>query len=92
MAKAEKDQYFKIRKERRDYLGERYFKFNYNSEKVVQVCLNPGDVKKGKSNTFGVYIIHRMTLASNYLAPNYIEACSKKEYEKQFKKAIKLLE
>lgn len=78
----EKDQYYKVKKKRQEYLGERYFKFNHNAEKVVQVCITCGDVKKGKSNTFGVYVIHKMTLFSNYLAQNYIEPCSKKEYKK----------
>lgn len=87
----DKDQYFKVKQERKEYLGERYFKFNFNSEKVVQVCLTVGDVKKGKSNTFGVYLVHKMTLFSNYLAPNYIEPCTRKEYERQFKKVVQLL-
>ena len=85
------DQYFKVKKERIEYLGERYFKFNYNTEKVIQVCLTVGDVKKGKSNTYGVYLIHRMTFFSNYLATSYIEPCTKNEYEKQFNKVFNML-
>lgn len=87
----ETTQYFKIRQSRVEYLGERYFKFNNDSEKVVQVCITCGDVKKGKSNTFGVYLISKMTLFSNYMAPQYVEPVSKKEYEKQFKKVVKYL-
>lgn len=84
-------QYFKVREQRHEYLGERYFKLNMYDEKVVQVCLTVGDIKKGKSNTFGVYLISKLTLVSNYMAQNYIEPCSKKEYEKQFKKVVGML-
>ncbi len=85
------DQYFKIRKERQDYKGIRYFRFNYDTEKVVQVCSFTGDVKKGKSNTFGVYLIHRLTFFTNYLAINYCEPCTKREFEKAFEKTVKML-
>lgn len=84
-------QYYKVRKERNAYLGVRYFKFNYNEDKCVQVCLFTGDVKKGKSNTFGVYLISKLTLFSNYLATNYIEACTKKQYDDAFNKVVKML-
>lgn len=86
-----KDEYYKVNPERKEYLGERFFKHNNVVEKVVQVCLYPGDEKKGKSNTFGIYLIHKMTLYSNYLAPGYLIPCTKREYEKQFKKVIKML-
>ncbi len=84
-------QYFKIKKERHDYLGERFFKVDYDSDKVVQVCLSPGDVKKGKSNTLGVYAICKLTFFTNY-AGRYVDKCTAKEYKKQFKKAVNLLE
>ena len=87
----EHSKYFKIRKERQDWLGVRYFKFRWDEEKVVQVCLFTGEVKKGKSNTFGVYLINRLTMLSNYYSPNYIEPCSKKEYEKMFNQVVKCL-
>jgi len=86
------NKYFKVKKERTEYLGERYFKFNFNTEKAVQVCITCGDVKKGKSNTFGVYLICKMTLFSNYLAPSYIEPCTKKEFNKQFDRVVKMLQ
>lgn len=86
-----KDQYFKIVKTRHDYLGERYFRYNHLADSVVQVCCFPGDAKKGKSNTFGVYIIHRITFLTNYLAQSYAEPCTKAEYNKQFDKVVKML-
>jgi len=88
----EKDQFYKTIPSRHEYIGERYFRFNNNSEKVVQVCTFTGDVKKGKSNTFGVYLIHKMTFLCNYLAVGYCEQITEAQYKKQFKKVIKNLE
>lgn len=84
-------EYYKVNPNRSEYLGERYFKFSHEVEKVVQICLTCGDVKKGKSNTFGIYLIHKMTLYSNYLATGYLLPCTKREYEKQFKKVLVML-
>lgn len=85
------DIYYKVRKERHDYLGERYFRYNNDSETCVQVCIFSGDVKKGKSNTFGIYVIHKMTLFANYLAPGYVEPCTKREFDKHFNKCVEIL-
>lgn len=85
-----KSTYYKIKKNRRDFLGERYFKYNDFAEKVIQVCVHPGDVKKGKSNTFGIYLIHRLTFLSNYFK-YYIQPCTKAEYNKNFNKVLKML-
>jgi len=84
-------QYFKTKPERIEYLGERYFKFSFSDDKTVQVCLSVGDVKKGKSNTFGVYLISKMTFLSNYFVTGYILPITQKEYEDQFQKVVKLL-
>ncbi len=84
-------EYYKTSENRWDYLGLRYFKFNNISDNTVQVCVTTGDVKKGKSNTFGVYLIAKMTFLTNYYMQPYVEKCSKREYEKAFKKVIELL-
>lgn len=84
-------QYFKIKEDRHEYLGERYFKIDWNSDKVVQVCLTTGDIKKGKSNTFGVYLISKQTFVANYLAIGYAVPCAKEEYELMRKKVVKYL-
>lgn len=83
--------YFKIRKERFEYLGNRYFRIDYNSDTALQICLSCGDVKKGKANNFGVYLISKMTLFSNYLAQNYCEPITKKEFDNKYKLMIKML-
>jgi len=84
-------QYFKITSERRDYLGERYFKADMSAWDVIQVVKTVGETKKGRGHTFGVYLISRLTFFSNYLAMNYAVPCSEKEYTKHLKEVIALL-
>lgn len=84
-------QYYKVVDDRQEWLGVRYFKSDSTSDTVVQVCRSTGNVKKGKSNTFVVYIISRLTLNSNYLAMRYADICTKDEYEKAFKEVFNYL-
>ncbi len=83
-------EHYKVKKERWDYLGVRYFRVNFNSESVTQICVDTGDVKKGKSNAFGVYLISKQTFFGNYFG-RYVDKCSKAEYDKIFKKIVKAL-
>ncbi len=84
-------QYFKTKKERYDYLGNRYFRVDFDSSKSLQICLSSGDVKKGKANNFGIYLIDKLTLFTNYLAQSYCEPCTKKEFDSKFNTVIKIL-
>lgn len=84
-------EYYRVRKEHQAYLGVRHFKFNYMADHTIQACYHCGDIKKGKSNTFGVYLINKLTFLTNYLSPNYVEPCKKNEYEKYFDKTLKML-
>jgi len=84
-------QYFKVKPEREEYLGRRYFRLNYEDSKTVEVCISCGDTKKGKSNTFGIYLITKLTFLSNYFATGYILPCSKKEFDEQFDSTVKML-
>lgn len=86
-----KYQYYKVKKERQEYLGCRVFKVNFSFEEITQVCFSMGEVKKGKSNTPGIYFIHRLTFFSNYFSMGYVEPITKKEYEKYFKKVLIIL-
>jgi hypothetical protein len=86
-----KDQYFKIVSNKREWLGVRYFRFNMNSDKTIQVCTSVGETKKGKSNTFGVYLISRLTFMTNYYSMGYVEVITKREFDKQFKNVIDML-
>lgn len=84
--------YLKVCKDHNEYLGERYFKLDWNSDKVVQVCLSNGrDVRRGRSNTIGVYLISKQTLFSNYMAMKYLEPCTKRAFEKQFQLVVDFL-
>jgi hypothetical protein len=89
--KKSSDIYFRIKKERKEYLGDRYFRMNYDFEKVIQVCFTCGDSKKGKSNTVGIYCINKLTFMSNYFM-YYVEPCTKAQYDKAFDNIIKILQ
>ncbi len=86
-----KYQYFKTKPERYQYLGNRYFRIHFNHDTALQVCLSSGDVKKGKANNFGTYLIAKMTFFSNYLAQCYVEPCTKREFDSKFNLMIKML-
>lgn len=86
-----KNKYYKIVPNRIDYKGVRFFKFNYDSIKVIQVCLSSGEGRRGKSNTIGIHCIDRLYFFSNYLAMNYAIQCTRKEYKVNFDKIVKLL-
>lgn len=83
--------FYKVVKERQEYKGVRYFRFDGISEKVVQVTVNSGEQKKGRPAMFGVGLIARMSFLTNYLAMGYVEKCSKKEYETKFDFVVSML-
>ncbi|HET6991017.1 MAG TPA: hypothetical protein VFJ43_06820 [Bacteroidia bacterium] len=87
MTKLTNDAYYKIASNRRDYKGERYFRFNQLSDKVIQVCVYSGDEKKGKSNTPGIYLIDRMTFLSNYLSYGMLFHAAKRNIKKRLIKS-----
>ena len=87
------DQFLRVKKERIEYLGDRYFRFNYDSDKAIQVCISLGkDLRRGKSVALGIYTISKMTLFTNYIAMEYLEPVTKREYKKQFNKVVKILQ
>lgn len=90
--KSDNTQYYRVVKKRHEYIGIRYFKFNPIYEKVVQVVVNQGEKRKGKTNLFGVGLICRTTFLCNYLSMGYVENCSQKEYETKFNDVVKMLE
>jgi len=79
--------YFKFQSEHR---GVRFFRVT-PMEKVVQVVRNPGEIKRGRTNTIGVIMIDRMTLFSNYGFGNHLKPCTKKQYQKAFNDVVKML-
>jgi len=83
--------YYKVVKERQDYKGVRYFKFDPMAEKVIQITVNQGEQKKGRANLFGIGMISRITFFCNYLTMGYVMECTKKEYETKFTDIVKML-
>lgn len=73
--------------------GIRYFHLSDTCHKVIQVCVDPGELKKGRTNCIGVYLIDRMTMMGNYayFANPSFKPCSKKEYNAAMNKVLKLL-
>ena len=86
-----KTQYYRIAKKYRTYKGMRFFKFTFHSDRCFQVCVNEGEVKKGRGNGMGITLIHSMTFLGNYMAPGYAEPCRKDEYDRNFTRTVKLL-
>ena len=85
-------QYYKVVEERQSYLGDKYFMLSYDSDTVWQICFIPGpDVRRGRTNAVGFYTITRQSLATNYMAMNYVKPISKKEYMIAYKKMMKIL-
>lgn len=84
-------EFYEIKKPYREHWGERYFRYNTKSIRVMQVCASNGDTRKGKSNTVGIYEIQRATFFSNYMAYGWLSAITKEEYETQFNKAVAYL-
>jgi len=84
-------EFYKTKADKINWRGERYFKFSWNSNQAVQVCLEvENDTKKGKGHYVGIYQISRVTLFSNWY-PNYVESCTEEEFNLAFGKAIDLL-
>lgn len=84
-------QYFEINKDRREWLGVRFFKWLPASSEVIQICVAPGDPRRGKSNNFGIYTISQMTFFSNYMAMGYAVPCSERVYQKAFETVLNAL-
>lgn len=83
--------YYMVRKEKQEYFGERYFAYSWDADKVIQVCIQRGDTKRGKTNAIGIYMISRITMLSNYQAMNYLMPITKKVYETKFNTVVEML-
>jgi hypothetical protein len=84
-------EFYKVKDEQINWKGERYFKFQWNSNNVLQVCLEiNNETKRGKGHYVGIYKISRLTMFSNWY-PNYVVPCQELEFNEAFEKAIKLL-
>jgi len=84
--------YYKVTPKKEHFCGTRFFKFDLDSESVLQVCFKPSfEIRRGKSNNLGAYVISRMTFLSNWFAMNYVEPITKKEFDEKYNEIFKLL-
>jgi hypothetical protein len=84
--------YYKVTERKEQFAGQRYFKFDMDSESVLQVCYKPSfEVRRGKSNNIGAYVISRMTFLSNWFAMNYVEPITKAQFDKKYNEMFKML-
>lgn len=84
-------QYLITVEHRREYLGLRFFKWSIHSDTVIQIVKTSGEMKRGRGNLYGVYLISRQTLFSNYVALAYAVPCSKREFQNAFKQVVENL-
>lgn len=87
------NQFFKVVPDKVQYWGNRWFRYNIEEDRVVTVCLIPGeaDASKGKHTCIGVYTMGRLSFLSNYFAFGKVESISRNEYEEAFDKVVKIL-
>lgn len=87
------DQFFRVKESKREYFGNRWFRYNSDDDKVIQICIMPGDmvVKSGKHSSIGIYVMGKLSFMSNYYAMGYVDVISKEEYESAFNKIFTIL-
>lgn len=78
-------EYYEIKKDKRDYKGKRYFRFDPHGDRVLQVCVNNGKTKKGRTNNFGIYYISRTTFLTNYYGMKYVNQIKFKKFKRKYK-------
>lgn len=61
-----------------DHRGVRLFRVSDRTSNAVQICLNAGEIKKGRGNNIGIYAVDRMTIFGNYGFGNYLKQVDKK--------------
>lgn len=86
-----KYRYYRVKQKRTAYRGSRFFRVNPDEDHVLQICIYPGKVKKGRAHTYGIYLISRLTFLANYKAMDYVEKIPKSEFRKQFKYIVDLM-
>lgn len=87
-----KYQYVEVKREYRELLGERYFRFGYTDDKAVQVCLSAGnESKRGKASATGVFTVGKVTLMENYISMSFVKPISKSKFESKFAQAVEML-
>lgn len=76
--------YYRVAETHLNYHGIRYFMYNPERRKVVQVCAVQGHVKKGRPNCIGITTIDAVGFRSNYLGFQRVVECTQEDYERMF--------
>ena len=80
-------EYFRVKKQYHECRGEKYFCHYEFSDKVVQICFSYGNMKKGRTNSVGIYTIHLTSFMNSYNQGKYLEYVT----PSQFKSAFRLM-
>lgn len=76
------------------YRGERYFGIVYLDGfpiYAIQVCLNPGEHKRGRAHNFGISRMSYVSVSSNYAFDSEFKMCTKKRFDTAMKKVYAML-
>lgn len=77
--------YFKVKPERVEYMGTKFFLLATDSDTVLQVCSHPGpEIKRGRTNAVGIYTISRNSFVTNYLGMGYVEPINEPIFKMAF--------
>lgn len=71
---------------------ERYFRIDFLNQKVLQICVNPGDLHRGRTHCTGIYQVSYISMVGKYLHRiffKYMKRITKKQFDAQMKKMIK---
>lgn len=71
--------------------GERYFAIIFLDGFPmygIQVCLNPGTMKRGRAHNFGINRMSYVSIMSNYAFDSDFKLCTKKKYDTAFSKVV----
>lgn len=71
--------------------GVRMFRVNDRTDTAIQIVLNAGEMKRGRGNNIGIFVVDRMTIFSNYGYGSYLQSTDKKSWDKGFKLVIKMM-
>lgn len=82
--------YYRVRDEYMSFYGERYFKVDYDNYKVINVCINGGEIKKGRPYMYGAYNISYSSFTSNYFwdKGKYMQEITVEIFEEKYKEVI----
>ncbi len=76
--------FYRIKPKEIVYHGVKYFMYDSNKDRMVQITVVPAPKKRGRPNVLGIYTIATIGFRANILAWNRVEECTEAEYRKTF--------